>query len=464
MVAAQALIRMNPRATLILLVVTLAVLGGLYTIRHTVEPTREAGENRRFAAVFDPEDVREIDITRGNETVSLHRENAGWRLIAPVEDRASPEAVDRLLMAARFMEVHDRQPGRDPAKFSEAGLVPPRFRIELRGKKNTVINIGAATALPQEVFANVGGGRGVLRVADTIVGLVDDPLDSLRDPRLTELVADDIEKFTVRRADGEMTLRHERGRWVIDKPVQAPADPQAVRAFLEPLLGVRILSFGLQASESPAALPGEEASVSFTPRGGGEDLDLRIHGNGNGKEQLSAIFKPRGGDITIDGEASLLFKISPEALRDKSLGYVDVDTVDRIHIESDGTLVTLRREGDGWIGDPDGRRRSEEDIVRLVTAFNETKVTAFRTAEGAEETGLAAPAQKVLFYSWLSENTPEDTAGGRLIAGAEIGATAPGGGVYARTANDDETVTIPETLRNAVQDTAFPADAANPSH
>lgn len=458
---------MNPRATLILLVVTLAVLGGLYTIRHTVEPTREAEENRRFAAIFEPEDVREIDITRGNETVSLHREGTGWRLTAPVADRASPEAVDRLLMAARFMEVHDRQPGRDPSKFSQAGLVPPRFRIELRGGKNTVINIGAATALPQEVFAHVGSGSGVLRVADTIAGLADDPVDLLRDPRLTEFVADDIEKFTVRRADGEMTLRHEHGRWVIDRPVQAPADPQAVRAFLEPLLGARILSFGLQAAESPAAaLPNDEASVSFTPRGGGDDLELRIHGHGNGGKQLSAFFMPRGGDIIIDGAASSLFKVSPEALRDKSLGHVDVDAVDRIRLESDGTSVTLRREGqgEGWIGDADGRRRTAEDIDRLVTAFNETKVSAFRTAEGAEETGLAAPAQKVLFYSWLSENTPEDTAGGRLIAGVEIGSVAPGGGVYARGAGSDETVTVPETLRDAVRNTTLPPNTAGSPH
>ena len=82
-------------------------------------------------------------------------------------------------------------------------------------------------------------------------------------------MADDIEKFTVRRADGEMTLRRERGRWMIDKPVRAPADPQAVRAFLEPLLGLKVAAFGMKAAERAVVLPVQEAAISLTPRGGG---------------------------------------------------------------------------------------------------------------------------------------------------------------------------------------------------
>ena len=382
---------------------------------------------------------------------------------AAVSSRASPEAVDRLLMAARFMEVHDRNPKRDAEKFPEAGLVPPRFHIELRGEGDIGIDLGAGTALPQEVFARVTGEAGVLRVADTIVGLADAPADSFRDPRLTDLVADDIEKFTVRRADGEMTLRREHGRWMLDKPVRAPADLRAVRAFLEPLLGLRVLSFGAQDAEPAAALPGQEASVSLTPRGGGDDLDLRVRGDGNGAKQLAAFFKPRGGDLAVDAAAAAsLFKISPEELRDKSLGFVDLDTVDRIRLESDGTVVTLRREGDGWIGDPDGKTRTAEAVVKLAGVFNDTEVSAFRTAESAEDTGLAAPAQKIFFEAWLSENTPEEAAGAHPIAGAELGKAAAGGGVYARAAGSEETVTIPAELSGAVRAAVFPADEVSP--
>ena len=445
---------MNPRATIVLLAFTLLAVGALYFLRRNIEPTREAGENLRYAAVFDPEEVREIDIKRGDETVSLRRESAGWRITAPAGDRASPEAVDRLLMAARFMEVRDRQTGRVAENFPEAGLVPPRLRIELRGTENVGLDIGAGTALPQEVFAGVDGQRAVLRVADTIVELASAPVASFRDPRLTELVADDIEKFTVRRADGEMTLRRERGRWMIDKPVHAAADPQAVRAFLEPLLGLRVTAFGTSAAEPAALLPAQEASISLTPRGGGEDLELRIEGSDG--ETLNAFFKPRGGDIVVDAAAMGLLSVSPEELRDRSLGYVDIDTVDRIRIESDGKIVTLQREGAEWIGDPDGMKRSHADVENLATAFNEARIGGFRTVAGAGETGLAVPPQKITFYAWLSENTAEDAAGAHVIAGADLGNTAPDGGVYARSAAGEETVTVPETLSGAIRAAVFP--------
>ena len=449
---------MNPRAPLALLVVTLLTLGTLYFLRQNISPTREAGENRRYAAVFEPEDITEIDIRRGDETISLRRESAGWRVVAPMEDRASPEAVDRLLMAARFMEVRDRQTGRIAENFPEAGLVPPRLRIELRGEERTAVDIGAGTALPQEVFAKVDGERSVLRVADTIVELAAAPAASFRDPRLTELVADDIEKFTVRRADGEMTLRRERGKWMIDKPVRAAADPQAVRAFLDPLLGLRIEAFGAAAEGAAAPLPVQEAAIGLTPRGGGEDLELRVTGSEAAEpDSLAAYFEKRGGDIVVDGSAWKLFSVSPEELRDRSLGYVDIDTIDRILVESDGASVTLRRDGTEWIGQPDGRKRSNAEVEKLVAAFNGARVGAFRTAERAEATGLTAPRQRIVFYAWLSENSAEDTAGAHAVAGVKLGEPSAEGEVFAQPEDGEETVTAPASLSDAARQIVLPA-------
>ena len=453
---------MNPRATIFLLVLTLLVVGGIFYLRLAVAPTREATENLRYAAVFDPEAADEIVITRGNGKIVLRKETGGWRITEPIEDRADPEAVDRLLMAARFMEVRDRQPGRKAENFPEAALVPPRVRIELRGEETNGINIGAGTALPQEVFANVDGEAGVLRVADTIVELADAPPENFRDPRLTEFTADDIEKFTVRRADGEMTVRRERGKWMVDKPVRAAADPQAVRGFLDPLLGLRIDSFGANAGSVAGTLPAQEAVISFTPRGGGDDLELRVTGSDTAEPgTLAAFFKNRGGNIVVDGSAQKLFSISPEELRDRSLGYVDIDTIDRILVESDGKKVTLKREGEDWIGDTDGTERSAGDVEKLVAAFNATEVNAFRTAESAEAVGLASPPRRVAFYAWLSENTAEDAAGSHIVAGADFGNAAPDGGVYARAAGGEETVTVPAELPEAVRATVFPPAPVN---
>ena len=265
------------------------------------------------------------------------------------------------------------------------------------------------------------------------------------------------EAFIDRRylADGGLAPRSAAGA-TIDDPAEAAA--QAVREFLDPRLGLRIVSFGAAAETGAATLPAQEAAISLTPRGGGDDLELRIRSADDASaESLAANFKPRGGDIAVDALASSLFKVSPEQLRDRSLGYVDLDTVDRIRLESEGKAVTLQREGEDWVGDTDGAKRSGEEMAKLVSAFNDAEVGGFRTTETAEMTGLTAPRQKIVFYAWLTENTAEDAAGGHVIAGADFGYTAADGNVYARSTTGDETVTIPAGLSEAVRSAVFPA-------
>lgn len=455
---------MNPRATIALLLATLLLVGGVVLLRTKVATTREAADLRRYAVAFDPEDISAITIVRGSETVALRRDGADWRIEAPVADRASPEAVDRLLLGARFLEVRDRQPADDPSSLPERGLSSPRARIDLRGENDIRVDLGADTVIPGEIYARVGGQKSVLRVPDTIVGPAIAPAESFRDPRLTDLVSDDIEKFTVRRNDGEMTLRRERGRWMIDKPVRAPADPRAVREFLEPLLGLRVTGFGPAAGAPPdaALLPGETAAISLTPRGGGEALELEVMRSGSAEgKTVPARMASRGGDVQVDAEALRLFDVSPEALRDRSLGSVDPDTVDRIRVESGGRAQLLQRQGDAWVDRESGRALDAGAVERLVGTFNAARVTTFRTAATPAETGLENPVRRLAFLAWLSENTAEESAGGHAIAGVDLGAPAPGGGIYARVAGSDETVTLPPDLSFLI-DALFAPDQPEP--
>lgn len=441
---------MNPRATLALLVLTLLVVGGLWYLRQIAPATREAAEERRYAAVFDPAGVEEIDVVRGGETVSLRRAGDGWRLAAPLGDAAAPETVDRLLAALRFLQVRDRRSGPDEAALAEAGLAAPRLRVDLRGEQNLRLELGGETALPGGIFARVAGRPEILRVPDTVAELATAPVETFRDPRLTASVADDIEKFTVRRADGEMTLRRERGRWLIEKPVSAPADPVAVRAFLESLLGLRIADFRAAAPVA-GALPGQVATISMTPLGGGEDLALEILRGADGTGEAWVVrYPPRGGLLAVDPAARSIFEVSPEALRDRSLGYVEADAVDRLVLESGDTVLHLRREGEGW-ADPDrGVTLTGEEVQALIDLYNETRASTFQPGLTASEAGLAPPSGRILFSAWLTENSAEEAAGGHPIAGADLGAATPDG-VYARIAGSEEILTVPPALADEIR-------------
>ena len=443
---------MNPRATLLLFLVTLLVVGGLVYLRLNAPTTREAVEAKRYAAVFDADRVDGIDLVRGSETISLRRENGLWQMVAPVKDRADSAAVDRLIMAARFLEVRDRLPKPDQTALAEAGLVTPRLRLDLRGDRHVRLDLGSSTALPEQIFARVEGVDSLLRVPSTIVELATAPVAGFRDPRLTDLAPGDIEKFTVRRADGEMTVRLERGQWMVEKPVSAPADPRAVSSFLELLLGLRVNGFNAADPEAAGILPGQVAAISMTPRGGGQSIDLELLRRGEGDQAtFLARFAPRGGMLEVDGAALALFEISPDALRDRSLGYVEPDAVDRIHLSFDGSSRQFTRDGNGWVADGDRPAVGAEAIAALMETFNSTSAAGFRPGVSPSDAGLEPPQGRVEFFAWLSENTPEEAAGGHLIAGLEIGREDEEGNILARRQGSDEILAVPASFIDALR-------------
>ena len=142
---------MNPRATIALLIVTLLAVGGLFYLRKIAPATRDAEELKRYAAVFDPEEIEEIDIVRGTETISLRRDKDAWQLTAPMTDRASPEQVDRLLTAVRFLNVRDRNDAPDEFWIK---------RIQIGAKAPSALG-GCDGAQPLSIFVDDQGCKPV---------------------------------------------------------------------------------------------------------------------------------------------------------------------------------------------------------------------------------------------------------------------------------------------------------------
>lgn len=457
---------MNPRATLALLAATLLIVGGLVFLRMALPPSRDRAENMRYAMVFDPSDIHRVEIQRGDDTITLQRESMTWRLTAPKEDRASPEAVDRLLSAARFLDVRDRANIREDGLLADTGLKTPRFRLRIEGEREQQLDLGTETTVKDQIFARVGGGDDIMRVPSTLVELVSAPADSFRDPRLTDLVSDDIDKFTVRRADGEMTLRRERGRWIIEKPVRTDADPRAVAAFLEPLLGLRVTGFTplLAKPDGPETMPDRTATLSLTTRAGGEEeIEVTRGAETSGQEPTVMVrFAPRGGPLAVDASALVLFDVSPESLRDRTLGFVDKDTVDRIVLNSGEQTLTLSRQGEAWIARESGQPVESSLIADLIETFNATRVETFRPPTETDQTGLNPPAVSATFYAWLSENSAEDSAGGQILAHADLGAPASEKSVYARTGPDSEVVTVDNALSAKARELINPQEKPAP--
>ena len=166
---------------------------------------------------------------------------------------------------------------------------------------------------------------------------------------------------------------------------------------------------------------------------------------------MIARFAPRGGTLGVDASALILFHVSPEALRDRSLGFVDEDTIDRIALTSQGRALTLVRNGEGWMAREQNLPVSTGDVSALIEAFNSARIEAFRPVADPDKTGLDTPAESITFFSWLSENSAEEPAGGHVIAKADLGTAATDNTIYARAGQTAEVATVDKELAAAVR-------------
>jgi hypothetical protein len=167
--------------------------------------------------------------------------------------------------------------------------------------------------------------------------------------------------------------------------------------------------------------------------------------------------------LEVGGAANLLFEVSPEALRDRSLGYVEPDAVDRIAMESDGQVLELQRQGDAWTDPERCMTVTNEEVDGLIELFNNTRAVSFQPGLTAKDAGLEPPAQRLLFSAWLSENSAEEAAGRHPMAGVELGA-AGGETCPARVTGTEEILMLPPDLAQAIRQIAEPpaAPAATP--
>jgi hypothetical protein len=159
---------------------------------------------------------------------------AGWRVVRPVETRASDAKVDALVQAL----------GRARARRSlddvvDAGVAGPGVPLALDGALQAHI-AGACPGAPAETLVTRADGA-VLCFASTDLSLLRAPSTTFHERRLFPVRLDDIVAADV----GPLSLRREAGRWRIIAPAPALgyAADAAVRAWLEPIVTAEARAF-----------------------------------------------------------------------------------------------------------------------------------------------------------------------------------------------------------------------------
>ncbi len=405
---------MNWRATWILALCAGALL--VWIFLDTTQFGSSGNHSGGYVLHFDNEEIQQVDIERGGEKIEFQRTPAGWEMGPFPTDRASDFEMERMLSLAQNLRIIDviREAEFDRSFRSSAfGLSTPKQKLILHTAREKVeLLFGREGAGPTEVFARSGNSKDTFLVSDDLQKLLLQPADHFRDRRLVALPSHLIERVLIRKPDGTIGLSRSGEGWEITSPLQARAATKQVEQKIEEMLGAAISEFLENGFDEGSALQ-ESNEVSLWIEGEEEPVRLRLGKPIKGNVRV--FHSGRNALMQVPEENfSLVWADLPD-LRDRSLLSINLDWVDRFSLIRAHEKLEFGRTKVGWSTTTDGESGffAESEVRTLLQNLANLQIDEFRTGGDLTNPKNQPPREEwiVEFDSWLSENTPESSAG-----------------------------------------------------
>jgi len=409
---------------LLLLVVFLAVAGGLYYNEvHLAE--RRTAEEQRQKRVFDvtSADVRTLSLSvldpdgAGRSVVELQRSRDDtWQMTTPVADRADDLEVNRLVNEladlARESVVVDEP--KDPAEF---GLANPLSKVTF-----TVAG-GGAYGLDMGIRNPVGYTTYVRRSDERRICLVNASLESYLTKRAVDLrrrklfdvrERTDVRDITLSFQEGDRLRLIQAGTtWRVEEPFSVPLDQGAVDRMVDAFRDLRVDWFITEEPEDivPFGLNVPTLTVTATvgpsePGGADRRLVLTFGGEAKGdvpgdpSKKLSGWYCRTSLRPTVYVVATYqLERIAKKLadLRDRTIcPAIEPRQVTKLVVACrNAPSVDVIRTGDGWVvpGD-DGFPCDKATVEGLIDALSDLRAEQFVADDvrDLQPWGLDAPS------------------------------------------------------------------------
>lgn len=450
---------MKTRNTILLLLIA----AGLFVYVRFYETKRpgtaEIEDQSKHLVTFDRDDINGITITNNQEKIELRRsgKDQPWRLEAPVKDRADAARLDQLLTSIEKSQKETTIDEDSKTKIKDFGVLKSNLRLKLLGRNAPPeILFGKDAAVEGKLYARLDGSKSVSVIGNELKNLITKKADDFRDGKLTNTSAAQVTKLGIKSAAGEVELQKDGDHWQINKPVKARADDAKVADLIAQTINARIDTFVPEkdANASATGLADPRGTVSIFLEGNDKPAVLHL-GQSPEKESGKVYAKISTRDVValLQKKATDILDIKPDDVRDKHLLRVNLDIVDRIHIQAAGKpKITLARKEENWSIQSDGDKRvNGAEVRRLAAGLQKQEVAAFvaDVASDLPKYGLDQPQLKVTFSSYASENTAETKAGENPIVTVSFG-KIDGDNVYARLEDEPFIVSVNKSVLDRV--------------
>jgi Domain of unknown function (DUF4340) len=456
---------MRFRTTLILFVLVLAI--GLFIKFYESKRPNTGEANRRAQNVinFERDKIDGIVIQNADERIELKRTDKKWRLESPVKDLADSSAVENLLFDLEDWKkdttISAKEVEADKNRLAEYGVAKAKLRLKLQGPNAPPqVLFGNNAALEGKIYVRLEDSKDVFLASQSIKNQISKKPEEFRDRKLTDTVATQVMRLSMKTAAGEMELQKQEDHWQIVKPLRARADDQKVNDLIAQITNSRIAQFVADDAGDlhPYGLAEPRGTVTiFTSddksAGGGQILQIGGVPEKE-KDQVYVRFTPRKFVYTLPNKIESILATKPNDLRDRHLVRFDQNQLDRITIEAPGKNKTiLARKDQNWtIVNRNNRPANAAEARRLIDLLNNELVTNFvaDVASDLPKYGLDKPQLTVTLSAFASENTAETAAGEHPLATIAFG-KIDGENVFARMGEEPFVVAV----RRSILDNIF---------
>lgn len=351
------------------------------------DTARERLEKARRAFRFNPARVDRLLIESSDLAIECRLRDGQWHLVRPIASRADPVAIERLLGALQELPRGNiiLPPRRAPEAYAPYGLDHPRSRISIiEGTATNQILIGRRTPLGDGVYVRQSDHAGLARLDLSLLELIPNSADALRDRSLLSGDAASIERLDIRSPAGYIQLaRNGQGEWRMFQPFTARADTAAVSALIEQLLACSVSLFVQDAVSdfAPYGLNSQSAVTAVLNTDSGNGSQMLSFGDPlpNAPSLVYARLQAEPSIYAVPLQIREALLIRPDSLRDRRIPGIGPETIRRIRIdEAEQLLEFSRDEDDLWHIEAPLRAPAEPEAIQtLLHSWSEVRLSDF---------------------------------------------------------------------------------------
>ena len=398
--------------------------------------------------------------------IKLKAQGDDWKMVAPWQDDADAEVIDQLLDAIQNLHPEDviAELGKGDKRrqmLKDFGLNKSKLRLKLDGKQMPPqLEFGQDTAVQGRGYLRLQDEDAVYVVANDLKTMVSKTPEDFRDHRMTPFLTTLINRAIFQVSGGEIELAKEQDNWQLVRPIKARASNDAVVDILTKMNQTQISKFVSENNSNPGSFGLDSPADVLTLFGAeGNKFEIEI-GSAvpSHPESVYAGLPERNTVVEVSKGFAALFNITPNDLRDRKIGRLNSDLIDRVTIENaDQPRIVLAREENRWrFLSPANGPANAENVNRLIQEINNGEVTQFvsDTATDLTKYGLDQPRLKITFSSYSSENTAESNAGEVVLSTLEFG-NSENGVTYGRLKEEPYIFSITDQMFEDLPKTEF---------